>query len=225
MSSPIESTTIINTVTIAVVTSNRRPVFPCQVDIRRQFCIQIGCTLFRAAIDLCGKPHELIGVPDLIWIGCRTASRRFFRAGIRRLSRNRIFCYRDRDGFTGSGGCRSARRIGYQHAVIYRARFPGLRGVFRLGCVFNIRKVFPVFAALPLIGQRSAVGSRSLRFQRLCRITCCILICLDRELCQNRLCRSLALLCTALRCRSRLRSEGPGRRQRRRHHQEHHYNT
>ena len=232
MSAPIKRATIINTVTIAVVTSNRRPFFPRQVNIRCQFCTQIGCTLFRAAIDLCGKPHELIGVPDLIWIGCRTASRRFFRAGIRRLSRNRIFCYRDRDGFTGSGGCRSARRIGYQNAVIYRARFPGLRGVFRIGSIFDIGKVLSVFAALPLIGQRAAVGSRSLRFQRLCRITCCILICLDGELCKNRLCRttgfhccSLALLHTILCCRSRLRSEGPGRRQRRRHHQEHHYNT
>ena len=144
MSVPIKRATIINTVTIAVVISDRRPVFPRQVNIRCQFCTQIECTLFRAAIDLCGKPHELIGVPDLIWIGCRTASGRF-RTGICRLNCNLVFRYRDRDGFTGSCGRRSARSIGYQHAVIYRARFPGLRGVFRLGCVFNIRKVFPVF--------------------------------------------------------------------------------
>ena len=233
MSAPIKRATISHIIRIGICRlSDGRPVFPCQVDIRRQFCTQIGCTLFRAAINLCGKPHELIGVPNLIWIGCCTASSWFFRIGICRLNCDLVFRYRDRDSFTSSGGYRSAHRIGYQNTVIYRARFPGLRGVFRLGCVFNIRKVFPVFAALPLIGQRSAVGSRSLRFQRLCRITCCILICLDGELCQNRLCRtagfycrSLALLCTALRCRSRLRSEGPGRRQRHRHHQKHHYNT
>ena len=180
MSGAIESATVINIITRAVVTSDRRPVFPRQVNIRRQFCTQIGCTLFRAAINLCSKPHELICVPDLIRISGCTASRRFFRADICRLNCNLVFRYRDRDSFTGNCSFRSTRSIGYQHAVIYRACFPGLRGVFRLGCVFNIRKVFPVFAALPLIGQRSAVGSRSLRFQRLCRITCCILICFAR---------------------------------------------
>ena len=233
MSVPIKRATISHIIRIGIGRlSNRRPVFPRQVNIRRQFCTQTRCTLFRTAIDLCSKPYELIGVPDLIWIGCCTASRRFFRADICRLNHSLVFRYRDRDGFTSSGGCRSACRIGYQNAVIYRAHFPGLRGVFRLGSVFDICKVLSVLAALPLIGQRAAVGSRSLRFQRLCRITCCILIRLDGELCQNRLCRtagfhccSLALLHTILCCRSRLRSEGPGRRQRRRHHQKHHYNT
>ena len=37
MTGSIKRSAIINTITITVITSDRHPVFPCQVDIRRQF--------------------------------------------------------------------------------------------------------------------------------------------------------------------------------------------